>query len=119
MFDPLPNSTTPRLAVNEVEVALIERTRAYLRRMRDDLGLQPPLYVMLSLIGVRDIEFLTYNSFSLGRLTVDRDIVQIPEEYIESFDLDPADWYRNIFDALWQSAGYEGSPNYGPEGKRK
>ncbi len=34
---------------------------------------------------------------------MDRDIVLLPEIFLESFDGDPAQWYRDVFDALWQS----------------
>ena len=79
------------------------------------LGVEPPLCVMVTLIGVSGSRLFANGVYS-GWL-VDREVLQIPEIVLESFDCEPAMVMRPIFDAIWNAAGYARSLNYDKQGK--
>ena len=85
-----------------------------------DLGVEPPLFIMLSLLGVHGFEMSVGHElirFPSERYPIDRDALLIPEIMIESFNCDPAEVMRPIFDAVWNATGWPRSMNYDEEGK--
>jgi hypothetical protein len=75
------------------------------------LGVQPPLYVMLTMIGVKGYTMIVNASdFPLGELPygnpIDRDTLVLPEIMIESFSTDIVKAMKSIFDAIWNAAGW-------------
>lgn len=100
------------------EKEVIRVTEAYLKLLRQ-LGIEPPIIVMLSMIGVKGLKMILGPRYSfLRRVPVmDRDMLLLPEVLLEDFDKEPATILRPIFDAVWQSAGLAGSANYNKDGK--
>lgn len=86
------------------------------RRLRQS-GVEPPLVVMLSLIGVHGYRVLGSNPYWADDFEpIDRDMVNVQEVIVETY---PADWQsvlKPLFDPLWQSAGWERSPSYDADG---
>lgn len=83
------------------------------------LGVAPPLFLMLSLLGVSG--FVMAVSGKLDRFgdrayPIDRDALVLPEIIIESFGIDPAEAMRPIFDSVWNAAGWARSMNYDESG---
>ena len=92
-----------------------------LRRILDlqkKLGVEPPVVVMLSLLGVKG--YVMYvgveRRFGGGR-PIDRDALLIPEVLVEDLDADVDAILRPIFDALWNATGWPGSINFDEAGK--
>lgn len=83
-----------------------------------DVGILPPIVVMLSLFGVKDFA-LTTGAHTLTDTVIDRDSVLSPDILIEDLTFEPDVVLRPILDFLWQSAGVAGSPNYGADGRWK
>jgi len=83
-----------------------------------DWGLNPPFFIMLSLIGVKDYEVSTkrINLFPLTSYEIDRDILLLPEVLVEEYAVKAADILRPLFDAIWQSAGWDCCKNYDKDG---
>ena len=44
--------------------------------------------------------------------TIDRDILQLPEVIIESYDVRAADVLKPFFDSIWNACGFKKSFNY-------
>jgi hypothetical protein len=90
---------------------IIIAVRNYLNLESYYLGVQPPLYVMLTMIGVKGYA-MTVNpcDFPLGEIPygnhIDRDTLVLPEIMIESFSTDIIKAMKSIFDALWNAAGW-------------
>jgi hypothetical protein len=87
--------------------------------IQKEVGVDPPLFIMLSLVGVKSytmavdrFRFLGYDSHPVGR-----DTLQVPEVVIERFDIDPAEVMKPIFDAVWNATGFPRSMNYDDSGK--
>lgn len=105
-------------ATDWLEGRLIEALPIYLRAQQD-LGVQPPVFLMLTLLGVSGYvlgvkEGLRRRSYS--QIPIDRDELQVPEFMLEDFAKAPADMLRPIFDAVWNAAAWPHCLNYDRNG---
>jgi hypothetical protein len=85
--------------------------------LQKQLGVEPPLLVMLSLMGVKGYS-LTSEISLLGDKVIDRDALIVPEVMIDDFGSDPDDVMKDSFNAVWNAAGHERCRNYDAMGKR-
>ncbi len=83
------------------------------------LGVEPPLFVMLSLLGVSGYTMGVNRSllFREDANPIDRDALLIPEVVVETLDCDPAEVMHPIFDAVWNAAGWPRSMSYNDAGE--
>lgn len=85
-----------------------------------NLGVTPPLIVMLSLLNVKGARMYGgHSSFSMEDDKVDRDHLLVPEVMAESFTADIAQLLKPTFDVVWNACGYSGSFGYGADGQRR
>jgi len=99
------------------EQALLSALLRYLS-IQKDKGVEPPLLIMLTLLGVHGYTMATRRYPSLDYYQpIDRDALVLPEVLAESFDCDPAEVMRPAFDAIWNAAGWPRSMNYDETGK--
>jgi hypothetical protein len=94
------------------EKMLIEELDAYLK-LQQELGLQAPVFILLTLIGVKGWWLITDrgNAFHHAH-AIDRDVLLLPEVLVEDYAQRAEAILRPIFDQVWQSSGWGGSPNY-------
>jgi len=118
----LPSTREERwIRGNFLEQKLVESFARY-SATQEGLGAQPPVVVMLSLLGVsgyamwRDQDHRCLLPHSQ---VVDRDALLVPEIMLESYKCHAANALRPAFDAVWNAAGYRGSPNYDKGGTWK
>jgi hypothetical protein len=95
------------------EGELIKSLRDYLN-LAKELGVNMPIVVFLTLIGVKDWKMGVNDSYLPYK--IDRDILQLPETIIYSFDTKPKDILRPMFDIIWNACGYERSFNFDEAG---
>ncbi|MGH2692434.1 MAG: AlbA family DNA-binding domain-containing protein [Actinomycetota bacterium] len=77
------------------------------------MKVEPPVMLMLSLVGVKGIRM------GLARGTsdpIDRDVLLIPEALVEAYPDDPAPLMHPLIDVVWNACGLERSPNFDIEG---
>lgn len=98
------------------EERLINALQGYLELQRQ-LELRPPILVMLSLLGVKG--YMMTGDWDRQRVPIDRDVLPIPEVFVEDLTAQASDILRPAFDAVWQSAGWERSFNYDENGEWK
>jgi hypothetical protein len=79
------------------------------------LGSEPPIAVLLSLVGVSGYRMFTEPSAFAGR-PIERSDLFVPEIVIESFAFDAGSALRPAIDAVWNACGYAKSPNYDAAG---
>ncbi len=101
----------------ELQMELIEGIRTYLALM-EDLGLSPPVRILLALTGVANH---TFPAKGLAALRTPNppfreSTCEIRGPLIETFQLEVADALRPLFDRLWNAFGYAGCPNYDETG---
>lgn len=88
-------------------------------RLEREVGMNPPFFMLLSLIGIRSYQLwggASYRSQSEGQ-PVDRDDLLLPEVVIGEWSQDVQVALRPIFDSIWQAAGWERCRNYDEDGK--
>jgi schlafen family protein len=99
------------------ERELITGFGRYLRIERD-LGFQPPLFIMISFIGVKGYVMAVSERFLFPENhPIDKDVLIVPDIIIEDYNVEPAIILRPAFDAVWQAAGWQRSFNYNKDGK--
>lgn len=109
------------IASYDYESAVISGVSRYLRAQHD-LGIDPPIVFMLSLLGakgytIRPRDPTMFDREDMAR-QVDRDLLLLPDVMLQPDDATPIDAaLKVVFDALWQSAGWSGSRNYNSDGR--
>jgi hypothetical protein len=76
------------------------------------LNIPPPLVTMMTLVNVREYEFVTSADIGYYTHRVDRDDLHLPETIVKDLSESPIDICRPIFDALFNAAGYPKWPEY-------
>ena len=84
------------------------------------LGVDLPLIVMVSLVGVSGCNIAVKHPHDLydGIHPIDRENLLIPEVLMESFDVNVDEKIKPIFDAIWNAFGFSETPNYDSVGKK-
>jgi len=98
------------------EKEIIDSLAQYLRKLHD-LGVEPPIYVMLTLLGVKGYRLGTRNAFRSDLLPIDRDLLVMPEIVIDEDGRQADELLRQAFDAVWQAGGFHASPYYDQNGR--
>jgi hypothetical protein len=84
--------------------------------VQKELGIAPPIVVMLSMLGVKGFALTTSdNTWTSDR--IDRDVLIAPDVLLEDFNADFGRLLRPGFDFIWQAAGASESPNYLSDGR--
>lgn len=106
-----------------LESLLVQAFRQYLAQMQL-LGVQPPVFVMSSLVGVKGFSLWvhtdSYPEAVRGAGTnvpFDRDVMLLPDLVVEDLSTPAEDILRPAFDALWQAGGWERCHRYDKDGK--
>lgn len=97
------------------EEKLIQATTRYLNLM-SELAIEPPIFIFLSLLNVKNytIPGDIYNGFSTG--PIDRDLLLLPAEIIESYGVETANILKPVFDLVWNACGEPRSLNFDENG---
>lgn len=99
------------------EQALIDVLPSYFH-IQSLLNIQPPVFIMLSVLGVRGYTmYLSPGAFETGD-PIDRDMLIVPEVMVENFSSDPAQLLKPAFDVIWNATGFSGSGSYDAQGQR-
>jgi hypothetical protein len=101
---------------SELERLLIKAVSNY-TNIQKRIGIDPPIFVMISLLGVRGFRVTTGQTTFSGNV-IDRDALILPDVVLDDFAVDPGILLKPIFDAIAQAAGLPGSHNYVASGKR-
>jgi hypothetical protein len=114
---PMTITTLNQFTFSAYEKALIEGLDGWLK-YQQGLGLQTPTFVLLSLIGVKGWGLASDRPIH-GRTPhqIDRDTLLLPDVLVEDYAQTAATVLRPVFDAVWQSAGWAGSPSYDQSGR--
>jgi hypothetical protein len=111
-------STSPLIPHNIFETRLLEGVQRFLAAQKL-LGVEPPVLVMVSLLGVRGYMMAVSVTHFGENQPIDRDNLVVPEVLLDSLDADVDTVMRSIFDAVWNATGWSGSPSYDSSGARK
>ncbi|HET9281374.1 MAG TPA: ATP-binding protein [Candidatus Angelobacter sp.] len=105
------------IPTSALEDAILKAVGRYLR-LQKELGISLPIAVLLTLIGVKGFMLnVPHRYFVYSKIGIDRDVLPIPEVMVQSYELSEHEILRPVFDALWQSGGFERSLSYDDNGK--
>lgn len=113
----LPRDGKKIIGGKYVERELISTLGAYLK-VEEQLELQPPIFVMVTLLGVAGFKMYV-EGWGRESEPIDRDILFLPDIIVENYDVNAATLLRPTFDTLWQACGFEQSLSYDNEGNWK
>ena len=102
------------------EQKLMQATGGFLNTQRE-LGIEPPIYVFVSLLGAKDRWMGTTDSFFdlEDRYPIRDEVLLLPEAVVETYDLTPVALLRPTFDLVWNACGYPRSENFDTNGDWK
>ncbi|MCJ7654562.1 MAG: ATP-binding protein [Dehalococcoidia bacterium] len=94
------------------EQELISSLSNYLSLL-ETLIVEPPIFVFLTLLGVKGYRMGTDRIDELDELNaIDRDIILSPEILIENYQVIAEDVLMPCFDSIWNACGFSSSWNY-------
>lgn len=109
-------SGLPVMNVWAWEVEIVDAFHRYTKAF-GDIGIEGPIAVLLSLVGVRGHGLCPSPLRGKGgRPIVTKDVVTLPEIVVEEPSVAPPTTLRPLFDALWQTFGLPRSLAYGDDG---
>ncbi len=99
------------------ELELLKSLTEFLN-LAKEIGVNTPIVIFLTLTGIKDWEMgVDRSKFWFDEYyKIDRDILQLPETIIDSYDIEPKDILRPMFDLIWNACGYERSYNFDETG---
>lgn len=104
------NLPPERYIYDRYEAEVID-TVTRIMSLQKELGVEPPLFVMLSFLGVKDYVVAFSGTSALGEgHPIDQQDLIVPEEVIESFDSDVESVMQRIYQIVWNAAGYSRPP---------
>jgi hypothetical protein len=101
------------------ELRLLQAVKKHME-LQQFLGVEPPVFIMVSLLGVRGYKIDRGGYPSNYTEEIDRTNLIIPEVILDTFDAGNdhiAEVMRPVFDTTWNTANYPSSPNYDEGGK--
>jgi hypothetical protein len=81
-----------------------------------ELGVEPPVWLMMSLVGVKGATIPTSGYFRGERREIDRDVLMLPETIIDDLSQSAFQILHLSFDLVWNASGYARSFNFDDEG---
>ena len=84
-----------------------------------ELGIQPPVFLGLSLLGVKGYQMAVEGQWPFPRAprNIERQDLVLPEIAVDDFTADPYKLLKPVFDIVWNAAGWPGSVNYSSDGQ--
>lgn len=109
--------TADKIIPAKYENEIIKALKRFLAAQQD-LGVNPPLYIMLSLLDVRGY-IVGGHGLGLGIsvFPIEKQSLILPETELANFDDDITDVMKPLFDMVWNASGWTGSKNYDGNGK--
>lgn len=78
----------------------------------------PPFVVLLNLLEAKGHSIYYERGVPGYFNSIDRNMVNLPEVIFNDYSLDIGDAMKPAYDAMWNAAGWEKSPNYNAQGER-
>lgn len=84
-----------------------------LLKFQAELGVEPPIFALLTLIGVRGYSMAVGAGFLPRTPTpIERDHLFVPEVVVESFESTVDLIVKELVDPVWNACGFSETPNF-------
>jgi hypothetical protein len=106
------------VASTYVEEHVLQATARYFKAARR-IGVPMPLIVMATVTGLKGYGMATGSVWLNFQptCTIDRDVLLFPDALVDNYGVSADVALKPIFDAFWQSAGFECCPHYDANGR--
>lgn len=110
-------ATADKIIPAKYEVEIINALKRFLA-LQKDLGVNPPLYIMLSLLDVRGYVVGGHGmGIGISVFPIEKQSLILPETELANFDDDITSVMKPVFDMVWNASGWPTSKNYDSNGK--
>ena len=104
------------IPITWIEDQILKTFPLYLR-VYQELGIETPVFVFLTFLCVKEYSFSSTNLVTFRQTnTTDRDLIQLPEITIETYNVVAQTILRPLFDMVWNAWGYDRCYNYDDNG---
>lgn len=86
-------------------------------RISQKISVQPPLAIMLSILGVQGFKVMSGQHGHVTGVTITRDWLLLPEVLVTDYSEDLRQVLKPAFDIVWNAGGWSGSGSYDEQGK--
>jgi hypothetical protein len=101
----------------KLEQEIIGSTKNYLLFLKS-LAISSPMYMFFTLIGVKGYSLAVSRRYFVNEnYKIDRDILSLPEIFVDSLDIDETKLLKPVFDSLWNACGFKRSFDYNEQGE--
>lgn len=111
------SDSSTRIIPSKFEDDLLKAIKRFLS-IQEILGVDPPLFIMLSLMGATGYIVGADNSSGFGNHPIDRDALLVPEVELDNYQSNIDQIMKPIFDSVWNASGWVRSINYDENGTR-
>ncbi|HOO54530.1 MAG TPA: ATP-binding protein [Methanothrix sp.] len=117
IVDTLKLNALNSFKIMDYESSLLESLREY-TFIQKRLGIEPPIFIMVSLLGVDGVGIFVSDYYANEGAPIDRNALLVPEILIDNFEYEADRMMKPAFDAIWNAAGWKRSWCYNEDGKR-
>lgn len=110
----LPSGPEKYLASILFERMILQGLRPFLAA-QSSLGVAPPVYVFLSLVGVKGYRMATRSSWEVSEV-IDREVLVMPEAVVADYAASIPATMKGPIDLVWNACGFRCSPNFDGDG---
>ena len=103
------------LDIHSIERNLVSLLPDYLQFFKQ-VGVSPPIWCFLTLTDVKGLPIIEQHDYE-WRPPIDRPDLFLPEILLDDLAIEASVILKPLFDMIWNSAGWPGSPSYDDEGK--
>jgi hypothetical protein len=108
-----------RYLSSRLDMFLLNALRTYLHTLKG-LGVPPPFVLMLTILGAKGtFLFVDPRIFHRCPAPIDRDVLLLPDQLVETYEPDIMQILRPVSDALWNAGGFPRCADYDENGKWK
>lgn len=98
-----------------LEKKIMEATNSYLTLL-SELAIEPPIFIFLSLLNVKGYRIKRNIHYFDSSDLIDRDMLLLPEEIVESYKAQAEKILNPLFDLIWNACGEPRSLNFDENG---
>ena len=98
------------------ERELLKSLPIFLKVLRD-LNVNPPIFIFLTITGIKGFKMhVDPFKYFTSSYQIDKDVLLLPESLIETYDTEPKEILKPMFDLIWNACGFNGSFNFDENG---
>jgi hypothetical protein len=97
------------------ERELLKSLPIFLKVLKD-LNVNPPFFIFLTITGIKGFKMPGNIKDFISGYPIEKDILLLPESLIETYNIEPKEILRPLFDLIWNACGFNGSLNFDENG---